>query len=273
MPLTLSQKSSIRRHLKYPLVGNITTSPGGGTLAQGFQGYRFFQAYGALEFKMNNLAPDEECRLLGTAYGAAALIGGQPAPGNTVSVTLSGGAIASPQTITATAGATIPNTDMRLPLINALAAGIAANTVLQAAGVVALAPYGTGPFSQNAVPVPEFSVSAPSPFTITGSGVGLLVPQITANGVLLPPSASLDGGVTTIYGYLPLCDALEGAYLGTSDNLDTSKADVWTARGNEAGQRRSLYENWVALMADFLGTKTFDKATQRPKRSGGIAYI
>jgi hypothetical protein len=272
MALTLAQKSDVRRHLKYPVMGNIMVSPGGGQFAQGFQGYRFFQAYGTLEWKMTNLAPDEEARLLGLAYGAVALVGPQPNPGDTISVTLSGGPIGSPQTITAVAGPAIPNTDMRLPLVLSLAAAINRNTVLQAAGVISLAPYGTGPYAMNAVPVPELSITAVSSFTIATAGSGILVPTITANGILLSPSTTLDGGNTTLWGFLPICNGLENAYFTTSDNLDTRKADVWTANPNEGGQRRSLYENQVQLMADFLGVPTFRQATQRPKRTGGITF-
>jgi hypothetical protein len=156
--------------------------------------------------------------------------------------------------------------------VMSLAAAIANNTVLQAAGVIALAPYGTGPYAMNAVPVPEVAIKAPSNFSISGVGSGVVVPQITATGIQLPPSTTLDGGTTTIYGYLPILDGLESAYGSTSDNLDTAKADVWTARSNEAGQRRSLYENHCQLMADFLGIELFRNANQRPKRSGAVSY-
>lgn len=271
MALTIVQKSNLRRHLKYGVAGLIITSPAGGVLASGFVGYRFFQAYGTLEFRMNNLNPDEEARVTGSALAAAALVGPQPNPGDTVSVTLSGGPIASPQTLTATAGAPLANTDMRLPLVLDLAAACGRNTVLQAAGVRGVAPYGTGPFSQNAVPVPEVAFSAPSAFTITTAGSGVLFPQITAPGQLLPPFCSLDGR-TTIYGYLPILDGLEAAWLGTSQNLDTKQADVWHARANEAGQRKSLYETYLAQFADYLGLWSNKDAKQRPANTTAIRY-
>ena len=46
-----SEKTDIRRFCGYPAYG-------GG--AAGFQGWRFFQAYGLLEYRLNNLAPSEE---------------------------------------------------------------------------------------------------------------------------------------------------------------------------------------------------------------------
>jgi len=277
MALTIAEKSSCRRHLKYPVVGNYSISPAGAAFAQGSIGYRFFQAYGALEYRLNNMNPDEEARIVGAPYGAVALIGPQPNQGDTVSVTLSGGAIASPQTVIVTAGPPIPNTDMRLPLILAIAAGINGNPVLQTAKIYALAPYGTGPFANNAVPIPEVGIRAAAgvanQFTVATSFTGACPPTITATGTLLPPTTSLDGGNTTLYGYLPILDALEGAYWSTSDNLDTAKADVWTSRSNEAGQRRSLYENTVALLSDFIGIEVCTFSRQKPKRSGAISFV
>src|ERR1700744_2725856 len=102
MPLTVAQKMQIRRFLNFPVTGNISQSPAGGNLAQGFVGYRFFQAYGALEYKMNNLAPVEEAAILGLFYGAAAFVGPQPSAGDTASLTITSAALsASPQTVTA----------------------------------------------------------------------------------------------------------------------------------------------------------------------------
>lgn len=46
-----SEKTDIRRHCGYPAYG---------AGAAGFQGWRFFQAYGLLEFRMGNLADAEE---------------------------------------------------------------------------------------------------------------------------------------------------------------------------------------------------------------------
>lgn len=268
------QKSKIRRHLKYPVAGLLRTSPAAGTLAQGAVGYRFFQAYGFLEYKLNNLSPAEEAQLTGLAYGAAALVGPQPNTGDSVSLVLTPSGKAA-QTITAVTPAQAPasTTDLRLVLCNGLVVAATQNSVLQAAGFIGLTPYGTGAFSQNAVAVPEVSFSAPAPFTITGSGAGSsgLVPQITAPGQFIDPSTSLDG-TTTIWGFLPILDGLMNAYGTASQNLDTIKADVWTGRGNEAGARRSLYENWVQMLSDFLGTPVCTWAKQSPKRSGAIRY-
>jgi hypothetical protein len=271
MPLTIAQKSSVRRHLGYPVAGLVQTSVAGATFASGAVGYRFTQAYGFLEWKLVNLNPDEECRLTGNALAAVLLSGPQPNPGDTISVTLSGGNIAAPQTLMATAVTPVPGQDMRLNLVNSLAGGAAINPILQAAGVIGLAPYGTGPYSQNAVPVVEAAFTSPVPFSITAGGSGVLFPQITATGVQLPPTASLDG-INTLWGYLPILDGLESAYAGASQNLDTIQADVWKGRSNELGQRTSLYEVWRGKLSDFLGTPINPQKMNHASSKGALRY-
>ena len=56
MPFTDAQKTDIRRHCGYPAYG---------AGASGFEGWRFFQAYGLLEYHMNNLSDAETAVVLG----------------------------------------------------------------------------------------------------------------------------------------------------------------------------------------------------------------
>lgn len=51
MSFTDAEKTDIRRYCGYPVYGQSPNQ---------FVGYRFFQAYGNLEFKLNNLQPSEE---------------------------------------------------------------------------------------------------------------------------------------------------------------------------------------------------------------------
>jgi hypothetical protein len=46
-----AEKADIRRFCGYPTYGGLGSA--------GFQGWRYYQAYGLLEFRMNNLAPAE----------------------------------------------------------------------------------------------------------------------------------------------------------------------------------------------------------------------
>lgn len=254
MALTIAQKSAVRRHLGYPVIGLLRNSPGGGTLGAAAAGYRFHQVYGFLEYKLNNLNPDEEARLTGLAFGSVALVGPQPLAGDAITVTFSGGPLVSPVPVTVTLGSPAPAGDNRITLMNALAGAISLNAGLQAAGFIAAAPYGTGPFSENAVAIAECAFTNPQQFTLACTGTGAMAPQVTSNGALLSPSAIINqDGTTVTWGYTPILDFLENAYGGTSQNLDTQKADVWSGRSNELGQRQALYETWVDKTVNFLG--------------------
>jgi hypothetical protein len=55
---TDAQKVDIRRFCGYPVFGGTPSS---------FQSYRFFQAYGTLEYRMQNLLPEEEA-VITTVY-------------------------------------------------------------------------------------------------------------------------------------------------------------------------------------------------------------
>ncbi|MCB8874762.1 hypothetical protein [Acidisoma silvae] len=68
MAFTDAEKTDLRRFCGYPAYG---------TGASGFQGWRFFQAYGLMEFRLNNLSGAEEtvCRTyLGTLRGLEAAV-------------------------------------------------------------------------------------------------------------------------------------------------------------------------------------------------------
>ena len=270
MPLTLTQQSDIRRHLGLAVGGLWRTSPAAGTLAVGAAGYRWNQAYGLNEWRMNNLMPDEECRLTGSYLGGVALLGPlttnanapNPAAGDVVSVVFTGAFTGSPHTISATA----VTGDSMINLSARLAQACNVDTVMQAAGFIGLAPYGTGPFAQNyvqgnpngnlALPIPQIAfVNAGIPFTMTTTATGLEGPTVTNQGVQLPPYAPVDWTVIptgTLYGFLPILNALEGAWAGSSQNQDTSKADVWIGRMDEQEQRRKLYRDWCFRMRDYL---------------------
>jgi hypothetical protein len=273
--LSLSLKAGIRRHLGFPVIGLSRTSPNpsGGTLASAAAGYRYHQSYGFLEYKMNNLNPDEEARLTGQGYAGVALTGPQPNYNDTLVAVLSGGNIASPQTITVTAGVPVPNYDGRLTLLLQLSQAIATNAVLQTAQIYSFAPYGTGPYALTEVPMPECGIAGSTSFSISVSGTGQVSPQLTATGAQLPPVTSLDGGTTQIYGYLPILDGLEGAFYSTSDNLDTTAAAVWKARRTEIAERMSLYKNTVGMLSDFIGIPVNPYRKSRPSRTGSIRYL
>ncbi len=64
MAFTEAERTDVRRHCGYPAYG---------IGASGFQGWRFFQAYGLLEYRLTNLAPSEEAVTRGYLAQLAAL--------------------------------------------------------------------------------------------------------------------------------------------------------------------------------------------------------
>jgi hypothetical protein len=144
--------------------------------------------------------------------------------------------------------------------------------VLAAAGIYGLAPYGTGQFSNSVIPLPEVSFNGPTPYTLTVVTTGMVAAQVMMNGqVQLPPFMPTLPGLTTspIYGYLPVLDYLESAWASTTQNLDTSKADVWTARQSELAQRQSQYVIWQKRLSNFLGIPMCDFNFNVDQRGSG----
>ena len=251
--LTGAQKATVRRLLGYPAIGILRVSPGGQALANANQGFRYFQAYGRLEFIMNNLQPYEEAQLFGKAVGAIFILG-NTTPGDTVSVVISGAGLLTPVTLTVTAGVG----DTPVSLSNALAAKALQNTNLIGAGFMSVTPYGTGPFAQNAVPLPEVAFFNAKAFMITTSATGNTGSAVAddSNGsIVQDPSALVDPTTdppTVLNGYVPILLYLEGTIAGSTQNLDTSKADVWTARHDEPEIRVQLFNYWQNKMAELL---------------------
>ncbi len=254
MALTLAQKSTCRRHLGYPVVGLPVLNPAGGSFYDGAVGYRWNQSYAFLEWKLTaGLNPDEEARLTGNAYGSV-LVQGNTQVGDSVSITISGASLTSPQTVTYTAGAQ----DDALKIAFGLGTLVNQNATLAAAGFVALAPYGTGPYNYrpNLAPLSEVAVQNSVAFTLAVTSSGSTSAALTSNGIKLFPSIVLSEPLTNIrtqyWGYLGILDVLEMALASASDDLDTNKADVWTARHDEIEQRETLYKHWRYRLSKFL---------------------
>jgi hypothetical protein len=257
MALQILTKVNIRRHLGYPLAGLTTSSPAGGTLSSANNAYRFFGSYGQLEFRMNQLAPSEEAVLTGSPYGAVGFNNANTpiVAGTVITVTLN-----SPQFSTnpVILTYTVQPTDDLLIICGQLANQAALNTDFTAAGFYAINDYGTGPWSQQIVPFPICSFIAPSnssSFSINVSGSGNTVPQVVANGQLLPPAIYLETTIPAkeIFGYLPILDTLESFYAGTVQNLSTTKAREWTRNSRELTEKKMLYNQWRQRLAQFMG--------------------
>ena len=284
MALLLAQKSDVRRHLRYPLAGLFHFSTTGGTLADGTASYRYFQPFAFLEWRLNNLAPDEEARLTGNGYAAMAFVGPAPQSGSVYNLTFSGGNLAAPVTVQVVSDQNdIPQNSVALSasyagsnnglLIAAkVAAAVNLTPALQAAKIFAVAPFGTGSFSYSVVPIPEVAFVSPVGFNFSFTYANTnLAPSLTADGAQLHPMMENTSGTEMIWGYVPSLNYLETQYATASRDLSTSKADVWKARATELPERFSLYSTWQSRLAEFLDVPLNPNArtnlrSQRPSR-------
>jgi len=289
MPLTLQQKGDLRRHLGYPLIGLPRISQAGGTLAAGTAAsYRYFQTYGMLEFRMNNLQAVEEATLTGGYYSSVSVIGPTPNVGDTVVATFTGAFTGSPVvlTVVVTSQMIIPNppdpvyvnSNAGLGVVANLSQQVLQNATLVVAGFSGFSPYGTGPFNyQNiSIPLPECTFTAPIPYTLTVTTTGVVAAQVVMNGQQqIPPYLPIMPGITTTttYGFIPILDFLEASYGGTTQNLDTISASVWTARHTELAERMSLYLVWREKLAAFLDIPVNPVARAGNLRKFGFAGL
>lgn len=283
MALLLAQKSDVRRHLRYPLAGLFHFSTTGGTLADGTASYRYFQPFAFLEWRLNNLAPDEEARLTGNAYAAMAFVGPAPNSGSVFTLNFSGGNLTTPVTVTVTSDSSdIPQYSTELAASYAgsnngliiaakIASAVNLNAALQAARISAVAPFGTGAFSYSVVPIPEVAFVSPTGFQFSFTFSSNLAPSLTADGTQLHPMMENTLGTQEIFGYIPILNYLETQYATASRDLSTSQADVWKARATELPERFSLYSTWQSRLAEFLDVPINPNArtnlrSQRPTR-------
>ena len=163
-----------------------------------------------------------------------------------------------------------------MSICGALCANAALNVNFTSAGGYAINDYGSEPYTMQVVPFPIASFICPKPFSITCTGAGNTVPQIVATGGLNPPVLYVTETypATPVYGYLPICDHLENAFLSTTNNLSVSKAREATMRATELKERQFLYDQACLKLAGFMGVPLSpDNAGFRisPDRSHGGA--
>jgi hypothetical protein len=244
-------------------------SAAGSSTAAGNLGWRFFGTYGTLVGRLQQLSPNEEAKITGRAYGAVTFNGLLPTIGNTVSVTLTGGGLTEPLTVTVVVQNSAPNGAAwtNNTVASALAQAFALQPAFVSAGFYAIANYGSAPYTQMVVPLPTCSIlaayNAPA-FTISVSTTGLLAAQIGANGMYLSPFMTFSrvGQVQTVYGYLPILNILESGFLASSANMSAMVAGDVTLRWDEAEQRNDQYDMYRKRLGDWLGIPL--NSSQRP---------
>lgn len=255
MSLSDRIKTDIRRHLRFPAAGNPSANNTSGQVTTGAASMILNPRYNYLERKLEILSPSEESILTGAAYGAIVSSGPSPKLGDTITVVISEGGLSSPVTVNAAAYAGI-TTPMQLMAV--LAAECNKNTNLAAKGIIALAPWGSGPFGGNVVTNPQMALVAPREFTLSVTTIGTIGAAVTDDGTL--PEPSFDPGRSgdgAIHGYIPICNYLQGQIARATKNMDIHQAGDFTARSNETKKRQELYDLWCNELAAFLGVPRY----------------
>jgi hypothetical protein len=215
-------------------------------------GYRFTNVMGLLEYRMNNLQPNEYAKITGTPTAASAVYGGVQV-GNTLSVTINQN---SPIVYT------VQPSDLLAPDPVLSAVQNIANLINQTVGsqwIASAQPAVT--YSPTAVaPGPKTwqlaVIAAPTnqeAFTIAVSGTGGLIGYVVLQGALPNPQQTFNDDGMTAVGYLAICDYLESKTAISSDLMKYTQADVVTLRRDELGARDGLYMYWRRRLADVFG--------------------
>jgi len=254
--LNQTDKSDIRRHLKYPALNR--GNPGQPFFAREL--WSLDQHSTFLEQRMDLMMPTDEARLTGKIVGAIGFVGAEPIDGATYSVTFTSLTLLplGPVTIgPITAG---PK-DTKLTMAAKLPQLIALNNILASAQMTAGGPFGPG-LGQLTIEKPEVEFMAPKEFTITLTFAGMAI-FVDQQGIHVDPQVNFGGescgfGLneldvdTTTYGYLPILNALENAIGGSSSRAHISKAEGFV-KSDEFRERTKLYDLYRAKLANFLG--------------------
>lgn len=247
----------VRRHLNYPPVGTPQIAQGraGAQYLAGMIDYGTDGAYTHLELRLDRMRPAEESRLTGFAYGSIYLANETIVPGDELNLNFSEGGLLTEEDVTIT----VLSNETPLAFLERLAVLINQNPVLTAKQFSAFAPT-----SVDKPTFREVMITCPAAFTMIVTQDGTLGVSQTSFGNLPDPSIQIKSNpLEYIHGYLPICNYLEGAIGGATQNLDTARADVWTGQAREVEKRTGLYNYYCQRMADFLGVSFFPRNNGR----------
>lgn len=243
--LDFQTKVDIRRHLRVPFAGYPTSGYYGGI--------RTVLTVGQLESYMNNLQAEEEATLTGNPYGAIRLFG-IPSVGDVLTAVVNGKSASYTVQVSDTQNPVIqlqPITPLDAVSFNFATAINAAALGVQAAGGLNF--KASPPVTLPSASQVTMSASGQT-FTLTSNTTSTtMTVQVVANGSFYPSPklpTLVEGVQTTVYGYVPICNALESQVGDNSSYLSTwmTKADVVSFRPDQLAARVQTYRWWCKQM-------------------------
>jgi hypothetical protein len=256
-------KARIRMHLGIPTAGIPQTGS--------MLGWRYNNQVGTLEYRFINLQPFEEAQLTGIP-AATVQVTGVPVAGDVVTVAIAAGAAIHYTVTSDDLAADIP--------LQSIAQNVALAIVAANQGYLAdyaipsqTKPYGPLAFTGSVIvtPIP----SSPVAFTITASSTGGTIAYVAQQGVQVPPSVTFAETGLTVYGYVAICDYLEGRIANASDLVKYQQTKGASGAGvamrlNELRERQNIYDNWCQKLADFFGISRYPMG--RPSAPGSGVF-
>ena len=265
MALTTAQRVEIGRHLGYPLIGAPAVTSGGppytSTFGQagGLLGYRYFEFYPLLLFRLANMSTNEEVSIVGSQssffgsfYTAASSIvtitAATPVAGDSVTVQING----QPATYT------FANADTATLIATGVASAINANgnlasvVIAQNAGPVVIVTARVIGSRANSLSIAAFvqGVSASVAVTFaTASTNTLQGGQDPPGPVWIDPAEQV---AQPYYGYLPIIRFWETQLTNSASGMDTIRAAVFEQRQDELAARYGGYLTWCKRLAQFM---------------------
>lgn len=276
--LTLSQKVAIRRHLGVPFSGTAQ--------AGRLFGWRFTWYREDLEYRMNNMQPNEEALITGQTLGSFR-IDGRPQVGDLLNYT-----VTDPTPRSITVPYTVQPNDFTLPYesVNpsqssplygiALNSAVTINDAISQYGYAAVGVMPADLMSPAYLP-PYFaeviitSAGNNVPFVLTASKTGntnlLIEDPGTPTPVRAAPIDPITLAPTPVYGFVALCDAYAMQVSRADLSLWLSRADVVTFRPDEVAARDGLYAYYCMKLEEVLGGKDYVKKFGGSNSGGAVA--
>jgi hypothetical protein len=157
---------------------------------------------------------------------------------------------------------TTNDTDNIYNVAQGFVVAIMQNTVLGAAGFLAVSPLGAADFGYAQPPAvlqpyPSLQITSPQEFIIqTTSAAPAILSCPSGGGFFSDPRIVIEG--EKFYGFLSILGKLEEMIGTVAENLDTFQADVWKARQDELEERKHLYKTWRLRLATFFDIPLYE---------------